>query len=64
MRACVPIVKHYETNAKNCRTKIFFFFFTVTGCARVKLQQQGIYQTITLIDDLKYLFLGECFTLC
>ena len=42
----------------------FFFFFTVTGCARVKLQQQGIYQTITLIDDLKYLFLGECLTLC
>ena len=49
---------------KTVEQKFFFFFFTVTGCARVKLQQQGIYQTITLIDDLKYLFLGECLTLC
>ena len=64
MRACVPIIKHYETNAKNCGTKILFFsFFSITGCARVKLQQQGMYQTITHIDDLKDLFLSECFTL-
>ena len=42
----------------------FFSFFTVSGSVRAKPQVQDMYKTITHIDYLKDLFLGECFTLC
>ena len=38
------------------------FFSTITGTVRVKLQHQGVYKTITLIDDVKDLFPHECLT--
>ena len=63
IKSLYPIDKALWTNAKNYETKKEIFFSTVTGTVRVKLQHQGVYKTITHIDDLKDCFPHECFTL-
>ena len=40
-----------------------FSFFTVNGSVRVKLQENGSYNIITHIDDLKEIFPEEDFTM-
>ena len=53
-KSLCPYHKALRNKRKKLWNKNFVFsFFTVTGCAGVKLQQQGTYQTITHIDDLK-----------
>ena len=40
-----------------------FSFFTVDGTCRLKLEQDGPYNSLTYVDDLKSLFREENFTM-
>ena len=64
MIACVLITGDFGTNVKKLwsYSKIFWFF-TVNGTVRLKLEQNGSYNSITYLNDLKSLFPEEKFTM-
>ena len=45
------------------KKKIFSPFFTVNGIVRLKLEQDGPYNSITHLDNLKSLFHEKKFTM-
>ena len=62
--SCVPITWDFGTNAKKKQwtKKRIFSIFTVNGTVRLKLKQDGPYNSITHLDYLKSLF-PENFTM-
>ena len=62
MKVCVPITGVCGINAKNCGTsKEYFVFFTTNGSIRIKIRENGPYNIITHIDDLKDIFPDKYF---
>ena len=60
MRVCVLITGVCGINVKSCRTsKEYNLFFTVNVSVRIKIGENGPYNIITHIDDLKDIFPDE-----
>ena len=64
MTVCVLLIEDCGIKPRNYGTRIkFFFFFTVNGTVRIRLQEKGPYGIITHIDDLKQLIPEKDFSM-
>ena len=60
MRVCVPTTLVCE---KLWNKQEIFSFFAVNGSTRIKIREDGSYNIITHIDDLKDIFPDEDFAM-